>query len=277
MTWLTSLQQAIAYIEQHLLEDLTMTQIAQVGHSSEFHFQRAFSLLTGMTVNDYIRRRRLTLAAEELQRTEAKVIDVAFKYGYETPEAFTKAFRRQHGISPIAVRQAKGKITSYYPLTIEIQLKGVEPMNYQVKQKEAFQVVGIVTTMKDNSGISALWNQLNANGTTARLAQLNNGDVQGLLGVCLPHAEGIQYVIGVAYQGDVPEDFEMVEVPASTWAVFEVIGAMPHAMTNAWQRIYKEWLPSSQYELAGTAEFELYTEDDPFDDKCYSEIWIPVK
>lgn len=277
MVWLTSLQKAITYMESHLTTTFSMDELARSSGFSSFHFQRTFHLLTGITVGEYVRRRRLTLAAEELQRTTYKVIDIALKYGYETPEAFTKAFRRQHGLTPMQVRKSQGKITSYYPFTIEVQLKGAEPMNYQMTKQDTFQVIGRLTTMPNNEAIPALWDELNRDGTTERLALLNNTAIKGVLGVCLPHKEGMQYMIGVAYEGDVPEGFEAIQVPQAEWAVFEVIGAMPHAMRHTWQRIYKEWLPSSQYELAHTVEFELYTDDDLKADTCYSEIWLPVK
>ena len=143
MAWVESLQKAINYMEDHLLDEIKIEDIAFQANASSFHFQRTFSVLTNVSVGDYLRRRRLTLAAEELLRTEEKVIDIANKYGYDTPEAFTKAFRRQHGVSPSEARKGIGKLQSYNRLVIQVSLKGVEPMKYSIIEKEAFQIVGI--------------------------------------------------------------------------------------------------------------------------------------
>lgn len=263
------LQRAIAYIEANLTEPLQMTNIAAQAHCSSFHFQRAFSLLTGMTVASYIRRRRLTKAAEDLQRTTNSVLTIALTYQYETPEAFTKAFKQQHKLSPRAARQHAAKLTLYNPLAIHVELKGVEPMNYRIEQKPAFTVIGNSYQLTDNTTIPELWEATKEDMWLPH----NNGELQGMLGVCLPQASGMTYVIGVASTNP---NFTPITIPASTWAVFEVIGAMPHAMTAAWERIYREWLPQSNYKLANTAEFERYTDDDPTSATCYSEIWLPV-
>lgn len=110
MAWVESIQKAIEYIEKNITEDITIDSIAKQANVSSFHFQRTFAILTEITVGDYIRRRRLTLAGEELLTTDAKIIDIAYKYGYDTPEAFSKTFRRQHKVSPSEVRKNKGKL-----------------------------------------------------------------------------------------------------------------------------------------------------------------------
>ena len=143
MEWVESLQKAIDYIEKHLLEDISIEEIAKEVNFSTFHFQRTFSILTDMSIGEYVRRRRLTLAAHELTRSDKKVIDIAYKYGYDTPEAFAKAFRRQHGISPSEARKHIGKLKSYNRLVIQVNLKGAEPMNVKIVEKEAIQVVGV--------------------------------------------------------------------------------------------------------------------------------------
>lgn len=286
MTWVESLQRAINYMEEHLLDTLAIDDIANQANVSVFHFQRTFAVLTDTSVGEYIRRRRLTLAAEELLRSDEKIIDLAFKYGYDTPEAFTKAFRRQHGVSPSEVRKGKGKLQSYNRLTIQVSLKGVEPVKYSIVEKEEFQVVGIkreysVVNNENLVEIPKLWEEVNSNGTTSLLNQLNNGPVKGVLGVCVDQSNTesrkIDYWIAAAHEGGQPENFLNLEIPASKWAVFEVRGAMPEAMQKTWERIFSEWFPSSGYRHAGTPELEVYPEDDAYQDDYYSEIWIPVK
>ena len=281
--WLESLQKAINYIEDNLLEEISIEDIAKNANSSAYNFQRTFGLLTEITVGEYIRRRRLTLAADELIRTNSKIIDLAFKYGYDTPEAFTKAFRRQHEVSPSEARKNIGKIKSYNRLVIEVRLKGAEPMKYQIVEREGFQAIGVKKEFSlENEGnivgIPKMWDELNGDGTTDKLAQINNGQIKGVLGICDSKSNNsIDYWVATEYVGDVKEGFEVIEIPASKWAVFEVHGPMPDAMTNGWKQIFSEWFPSSGYEYAGTPEFEMYTDDDPFSADCYSEIWIPVK
>jgi len=287
MSWIESIQKAINYIEVHLLEDITMEQIAQEVHSSVFHFQRTFSILTDMSIADYIRRRRLTLAAQELLNTDGKIIDLAYKYGYDSPEAFTKAFRKQHHITPSEARKKQGPLQSYNRLVIQVSLKGAEPMKYRIEEKEAFQVVGVKRTYNCQSGentreIPQFWNEMNSKDFDKQLIQLNNGEIKGVLGVCVPDSNYAQnslidYWIAADHVGDVPDNLLAMDIPASKWVVFEVHGPMPDAMQNTWKQIYSEWFPSNPYEPIASAELEVYSEQDPFSPDCYSEIWIPIK
>ncbi|WP_217587939.1 AraC family transcriptional regulator [Lentibacillus saliphilus] len=289
MAWVESIQKAIDYMEKNIMENITIDSIAKQANVSPFHFQRTFAVLTEVTVGDYLRRRRLTLAGEELLTTDAKIIDIAYKYGYETPEAFSKAFRRQHKVTPSEVRKHQGKLQSYNRLIIQVTLKGAEPMKYSVVEKNAFQIVGVkreyssVAEGETVVGIPELWNEVNQNGTSDLLFQLNDGVVKGVLGVCgqvseeQKKANVFDYWVATSYAGKVPEGMLYLEIPASKWAVFEVHGPMPTAMQNAWKRIFSEWFPSTGYQHAGTPEFELYTDDDPNNPDFYSEIWIPIK
>ncbi|UQW97834.1 AraC family transcriptional regulator [Rummeliibacillus sp. G93] len=286
MEWIDSLQRAINFIEEHLLEEMTIDDIAKEAQASVFHFQRTFNILTDSTVGEYIRRRRLTLAAQELSNTKNKVIDIAFKYGYETPESFTKAFRRQHGITPREARFNKGMLNSYNRLVIQVSLKGAEPMKYKIVERESFQVVGIkreFSTVNDENlkGIPKLWDQVNKDGTDDLLFSLNNGKINGVLGVCAATTESksdlFDYWIATEYAGTTPEGLETLDIPATRWAVFEVHGPMPDAMQRVWKQIFQEWFPSNSYEHAGTPELEVYSDEDPSSEDLYSEIWIPLK
>jgi len=287
LSWIESIQKAINYIEEHLQETITMEQIAQEVNVSVFHFQRTFSILTDMSIADYIRRRRLTLAAQELINTDIKIIDLAYKYGYDSPEAFTKAFRKQHHVTPSDARKQQGPLQSYNRLVIQVSLKGAVPMKYNIVEKEQFQVVGVKRTYncqkgENLQGIPLFWDEVNRQGMDEQLFTLNNGQIKGVLGVCVPdenYKENslIDYWIGTDHVGEVPENLQSIEVPASKWVVFEVHGPMPHAMQNAWKQIFSEWFPSNPYEPVGTAELEVYTNEDPTKEDLYSEIWIPIK
>ncbi|MFJ7637600.1 effector binding domain-containing protein [Peribacillus sp. NPDC097225] len=286
MGWVESIQKALDYIEEHLIDDLTIENISSQANASAFHFQRTFTILTDISVGEYIRRRRLTLAAQELVSTNGKVIDVAYKYGYDTPEAFSKAFRRQHGIPPSEARKYMGKLTFYERLVIQVLLKGAEPMKYNIVERDSFRVVGIkrefsLENEENLIGIPKLWDEVNSGGTSNRLGKLNNGRIKGLLGICVDSPEdernSIDYWVATEYDGSVPKDYSGLTIPASKWVVFEVNGPMPEAMQKVWKHIFSEWFPASGHEHAGTPEMEVYVEDDASAANYYSEIWIPIK
>lgn len=288
MAWIESLQKAIDYMEEHILEPMSIEEIAQQANSSSFHFQRTFSILTDITVGDYLRRRRLTLAAQELSRTNGRVIDIAFKYGYDTPEAFSKAFSRQHGVTPSDARKAIGSFTCYNRLVIQVSLKGAEPMQYHFVDKEAFQIAGIKRGLSCANGenlieIPKMWTEVNQNGIDNRLFQLNNDVIPGVLGICVDQRDtqsgtDMDYWIATTYEGEAPEGLSTLEIPAAKWVVFEVHGPMPDAMQHAWKQIFSEWFPTSGYErAAGIPDLEVYSKEDPSSPDLYSEIWISVQ
>ncbi len=285
MDGLQRMLDSIDYIEGNLEQHLCIEDIAEVACMSKFHFQRMFSMLTGYTVGEYIRNRRITVAAQELVRSKSKVIDVALKYGYESPESFTKAFRKIHGISPSSAKKDTQALKAYPRLSFQIQLKGDVEMDYKVIEKKAFKVVGksIRTSTsrgENNRKIASFWDESNQNGFTAELAK-KSGSL-GLIGVCMDFdklQENLTYMIGAEKNIDnVPNDWEEREIPAATWAVFPVHGAMPDAMPRVWDRIFSEWFPATGYEHSGGPEMEVYLSDgDPSSEDYYSEIWIPIK
>ncbi|MBV7506693.1 AraC family transcriptional regulator [Bacillus sp. sid0103] len=286
MEWVESLQRAIDYMEEHLLDELSIEDIAKQAYVSEFHFQRIFTILTGITFGEYLRRRRLTLAAQELSNTSIRIIDIALKYGYDTPEAFSKAFRRQHDLTPSQARKTHAKLKSYNRLAIQVTLKGAEPMKYKIIERESFQVVGIKRELSCENGenlteIPKMWAEVHNDGTNDLLFKVNNGEINGVLGVCAEkrgtQSQLMDYWIATEHTGDTPEGLMNLEIPASKWAVFEVHGAMPDAIQKVWQQIYSEWFPSSRYKHAGTPDLEVYSAGDPWSPDYFSEIWIPIK
>ena len=242
-------------------------------------------ILTDLSVGDYLRRRRLTLAAQELTSTGNKVIDLAYKYGYETPEAFSKAFRKQHGITPSDARKRAGKLQSYNRLTIQVNLKGAEPMKYQIIERGDFQVIGLKRecpcgTDTKGPGIAEFWREVNANGTVNKLIQFINGEIKGLLGITGNYnaeKNTIDYWVAAEHVGDVPDGLSSYEFPASKWVVFEVHGPAETAMVNAWKLIYLEWIPSNGYEIAELPAIEAYIDSDVHNPNSLNEIWLAVK
>ncbi len=277
MEWIGSLNKAIDYIETRLLEDLTYEDIAEQIYSSSFHFQRVFSMLTGMTLGEYIRNRRLSLAGQELVMSNLKVIDVALKYGYETPESFTKAFSRFHGITPNQAKKEGSNLKSFNRLVIKIKLEGGNIMDYRIVKREAYTVfvkVRSFTSEDSNKEIPKFWTEYHKEGY--------HKSVCGMLGICEQaddRTKEFRYGIGAEAKedADIPAGFEKWTIPAYTWAVFKCVGPMPRAIQEMWGRIYSEWLPQAEYELIPDYDIELYTDEDAQSDDYITEIWIPVQ
>ncbi len=277
MEWVRTLNYAIDYIEEHLNENIVCDEIAQSAFYSSFHFQRTFSLLTGMKVNEYVRNRRLSLAAQDLLNSNSKIIDVALKYGYETPESFTKAFQRFHGVLPSQAKRHGTELKSFNRLALKIVLEGGSVMDYKIEKKDSFKVVTKTrkfTSEESANGIPMFWSEYASEGL--------HQQVCGMLGICFPTESGCQefeYGIGCEEKcvKQIPEGFITIDIPSYTWAIFKCVGAMPDAIQNMWKRIYSEWLPQSKYELIPGYDIELYTEGDTKSEDYISEIWIPVK
>jgi len=277
MEWITTLNQALEYIEQNLTTELMSDDVARSAFYSSYHFQRIFTLLTGYTVCEYIRNRRLALAAQELRDGNTKVIDLAYKYGYETPESFTKAFQRFHGVLPTQARNHEVSVKAFNRLTIKVTLEGGAIMDYHIENRPAFEVclkIRSFSTNDSNTAIPQFWNDYFTKGLDKAVCPM--------LGVCLPTQPGskdFEYGIGceTQYVNQLPQEFTKVEIPANTWAIFKCIGPMPDAIQAMWKRVYSEWLPHSNYELVLGYDFEYYTGGDTSSQNYESEIWIPVK
>jgi AraC family transcriptional regulator len=286
--WFNRMTRALEYLEAHLTEELSAEAAARIACASAFHFQRMFLILTGFTVGEYVRNRRLTLAAQELVVTGAKVIDVALKYGYDTPESFTRAFRKLHGITPSAARRPGVKLKGYPRLSFQITLKGERAMDYKIVAKPAFKVVGqgikVSTQGKQNFElIPQFWSECCQSGLCARLeALVDPTGVTGpaILGVCMEFnskRDEFFYLVGVENtKGAVPEGMTEKAIPALTWAVFEAVGAMPEAIQNLVNRIYSEWFPATGYERAREIDMEVYPPGDSSTVDYRSEVWVPV-
>lgn len=283
MDWIRGIQKAIDYIEEHLMEELDFTIIAEQSFSSSFHFQRTFNLLTDITVGEYIRSRRLTLAGEELSATDIKVIDVALKYGYDTPESFAKAFTRFHGVTPSRVQREGVRLKSYNRLSISITMKGGNVMEYQIVKRESFTVLVKAKSFPISEAgelVPKFWGECSSDGT--RKVLCDNGSKKELLGLCKPENKGeknFQYGIGIECTKDAiaPKDYVIWTIPAQTWAVFKCIGALPKSIHELNRRIYTDFFPSSEYEPADEIDFELYPEGDMDSNDYACEIWIPIK
>lgn len=279
MEWIERLNRAMNYIEENITEEIDYEQTAKIACCSTYHFQRMFTYMAGISLAEYIRRRRMSLAAVELQSSDVKIIDVGLKYGYASPTAFNRAFQSVQGIAPSAARKRGTPVKSYPPLSFKITIKGVEEMNYRIEEKEAFRIIGLSQplskVLEENfSVVPQMWNKASEDGTIVKLASLMKGDPAGLLGVsaCGSEAEW-KYFIAVASSAPTDGTWEEYEVPAATWAIFSGSGTN-QSIQQLEQRIVTEWLPTSGYEYGNAPDIEVYIKADPEDTQY--EVWIPV-
>lgn len=282
MNWCEVISRAIDYIENNLTKDIIIDDIVKDLYVSSFYFQKGFSIVCGYGVGEYIRNRRLTLAAYELLHTDHKIIDIALKYGYDSPDSFTKAFTRFHGSTPSLVRKG-GKIKEFAPLKVNLTLKGGYTMEYRIEEKESFKVVGLRENFKyENEGkeIPKLWKKFFMKNMFSKIEPKYAVNIDSNMG-----SESFDYVIGDDHDAakKIPKDFEVVEIPKFTWAVFSCIGPANIKMQETNEKIFKEWLPNSnEYEIAAGYNIEMYSDPDNYkdgvnDEKYYCEILIPVK
>jgi AraC family transcriptional regulator len=286
MDSLKNMNDALQYIEENLEYEIDYREVARRACCSEFHFKRMFSFLAGVPLSEYIRRRRLTLAAFELMNGESKVIDVAVKYGYSSPDAFTKAFHQLHGATPSEARKNSHSLKAFPRMSFQLSIKGGNEMNYRIVGKEAFHIVGIKKRVPliyegVNPEIAAMWQSLDMN-TINMLKSLSNIEPEGLISASANFSDRLlenselDHYIGVATTGECPDHLAKLEVAASTWAVFEAAGPFPETLQNVWGRIYSEWFPSSSYEQTEGPEILWNADKDTTSPTFKSEIWIPV-
>lgn len=287
MDSLKGMNDALNYIEENLDNEINFKEVARLAFCSEYHFQRMFSFLSGSTLSEYIRRRRLTVAAFELSNSKIRIIDLAVKYGYSSPDSFTRAFQGLHGITPSEARHNGQSLKAYPRMTFQLSIKGGNEMNYRIEEKEAFRIIGIKKRVQIvfngvNPEIAAMWKSLNQE-IISKLKELSNVKPLGIISASINFSEGrmeekgeLDHYIGAATTRECPDNLTQLEVPASTWAVFEAVGPFPDTLQNVWGRIYSEWFPSSNYEQAEGPEILWNEHKDVTSPNFISEIWIPI-
>jgi len=276
MDWVRMINQAINYMEDHLTDEITLADIAKSVNLSAFHFQRAFSLLTEMSPAEYLRKRRLSQAGAELADGKSKVIDAALKFGYDSPESFTKAFTRFHGSSPAQVKSGSS-IRFMNRYTVRITIDGGCIMEYKIEKWEAMDLLvhtGRFHAETSAQEIPAFWDAYYASEALRK--------IPGYLGVCAQEkTDGDMFTYGIGCRASdadgIPEGFEILHIPEHTWAVFRCVGPMPKAIQDMWEKIYREWLPAADYELVPDYDLENYLPGDPASKDYVSEICFPVR
>lgn len=287
MNYTQGLQNAIDYIEEHLTDDLDIEEIAAQSGLSAFYFQRIFNILCDYSLGEYIRNRRLTLAGNELSGTDEKVIDIALKYRYDTPESFSRAFSRFHGITPSQAKKNNSPLKSFSRLSVEIHLKGGNIMDYKIVKKDAFKVLEKISTHsiddeQNKNTIPDFWTQSHQDGTVQKLFDLTT-DKTNIFGICYGNTPNnkktFEYSIATVCgdNTEIPNGFSVKEIPARTWAVFECIGPMPDAIQNTWHKICSEFFSTANYEPTYEMDIEAYPAGVMTSPDYRTEIWVTVK
>ena len=289
MEWLQRMNEVLDYIEDNLTDDISLHQVAKKAGCSVFNFQRMFSFITDVPLAEYIRRRKLTLAALELQNSEIKVIDLAYKYGYGSPDSFSRAFQKLHGVTPSIARNVNVPLKAFPRLSFHISIRGDAEMNYKIVEKEAFTIFGksITIGLDDDpyEVIPKFWEDFQNDGTYQKICKTagfepysgkllnaavydftNDGSYKQKYMINTDHHSGII----------VPDDLDVLAVPALKWVVFSAginnKEETPKVIHQLWKRIFTEWFPTSSFEIAEGPQLEVFPED-----LKTVEIWIPIK
>jgi AraC family transcriptional regulator len=282
------LNNAIEYIEDNLNLTIDIDEVAKVAFTSRYHFQRMFHALTGFTLTEYIRNRRLTLAGEELFSKNAKITEIAIKYGYESPDAFTKAFQRLHGVTPSKIKKGNVRLKAFPKLSFQISIKGECEMDYRIAEKNEFRIFGVdfLTTTVDNAlykEIPEFCDKIWDDGTHLKINEfLGYSKMHMLHGIHYDFKEdgSRRYMMGWEVpETGVSKEYKILDIPACTWVAFEAKGIMPQNLViqDVWKRIYSEWFPSSRFEQVKGPCIEKYFWDDDKYEKYTCEVWIPIK
>ncbi len=286
MDWIKRMNEIMDYIDVNIDSEIDMAEIARLAGCSANHFQRVFTFISGISIKEYIRRRRLTFAAAELQESRIKIIDLAVKYGYDSPDSFSRAFQKLHGITPTSARTSGVVLKSYPKMIFHMTELGETPLNYKIVQKEGYELIGkgIMLDADNMAGkIQEFWQETYSDGSCRRLYELSEGE---RLFDVIAYGENDDNSISfhIAYENKakltaVEEAFEILQIPALTWAVFTLTESIAifHSSMEAttrytealWEKVYTQWLPASGY-IDGTPIIEVFYPDT-------MELWIPIE
>ncbi|MCI9199449.1 MAG: AraC family transcriptional regulator [Lachnospiraceae bacterium] len=280
MEWIERLNKTISYMEGHLTEEISYDELARMACCSTYHFQRMFAYIAGIPLSEYIRRRRMSLAAVDLQSGEGKIIDIGMKYGYSSPTAFNRAFQSVHGIAPSIAQKGGTLIKSYPPISFKIAVKGGEELNYRTEEKASFRIIGVSQPLDkeiENNFmvVPQMWQKAATDGTLNKIIPLMNQQPMGVLGVSVCNdKEEWKYFIAVSSSSEIDNSLEEYVVPGCTWAIFSGTGTN-RSIQELEQRVVTEWLPTSGYEFADAPDVEVYLNPDP--DNGQYEVWLPIR
>ncbi len=290
------MNEALQYIEENLDVEIDEKEIEKITGTSIYHFRRMFSFLAGMTLTAYIRNRKLSNAMFDLLRDDVNVTDTAFKYGYNSVDGFSRAFREWAGFNPSEVKnQQKKRLKAFPKLTFQLTIQGGAEMNYRIVEKEAFKIIGISKKVPMqfegvNPEIEKLANSI-TDQQKEKMHQYANIEPKQVINASYNYDEGsrlregkevhekgyLEHMIGVLTDEEGPfEGLDVLEVPNHIWVIFSSQGPFPETMQQTWAKIASEWLPSSDYQLVDAPGIS-FVEDYSDLENVYSEIWMAVQ
>lgn len=283
MEWNEKLQRIVDYIENHLQkkeEPIDIEEIASIAGCSFGFFQKVFSYMNGISFAEYIRFRKLTLAGYDLKSTDIKIVDLSYKYGYESPTSFTKAFQQFHGVSPKQARENDVELQVYPKMNLIDKQKYI----WRLESKKSFRLIGksIKISCANNTPykeILKFWSDIQKDGTFLQLISMDEGNPMGMFGMFGKYDKyynEIEYSVMVISNQELPKGFVEYIIPEVTWAIFDCRGAMPQAIQSGWKFLNEEWIVNYPFKHAKCPEFEWYSNGDVYDHNYLSQIWIPI-
>ena len=272
MNYINELKRAVDYIEDNLDKDINFEIVAKEVGMSAFYFHRIFTAIIGISPTTYIRNRRLTVAAQEISKNNENILDIALKYGFESHEAFSRAFKNFHGVVPKLAKKDGNEFKNFSKANIDIEVNTNNILNYRIESKEVIKVLAFLRkfNIENKDEIPKYWKELKESGT---LEKISNNYKKDLLGICIGTQSDFEYKygIGIEQTEDIETNIEMetIEIPKSTWVVFKCKGQDEKDINELWTRIYKEFFFTSSYKQCMDIDFELYDDEN-------TEIWIPI-
>ncbi|MDT9686630.1 AraC family transcriptional regulator [Streptomyces sp. TRM76323] len=286
---ISALNQLVDLVEEHLAEEIDVDGLAGALGTTEYHLRRMFSSLAGMPLSEYVRRRRMTVAAADVVRGAGDLLGIAVRYGYGSSEAFGRAFRAVHGAGPSDVRRDGGPLRTQPQLRFRLTVEGSIPMETRLVGRPAFRLVGhAIRVPLVHQGVNPHIQEHIAalpQEEHLRLKALSDTEPEGLLQVSddldPDGREGseLTYLHGVALSRDtpVPDGLDVIEVPAGMWAVFRTSGPHPQALQTTWAATATEWFPSNPWRLRpGPSIVAVLEHADNFT-TATCELWLPVE
>ena len=272
MNYINEMQKAIDFIENNLDKDINFEIVAKEVGMSAFYFHRIFSAVIGISPTTYIRNRRLTVAAQEISKNNKSILDIALKYGFESHEAFSRAFKNFHGVVPKMAKTDGNEFKNFSRANLEFEVNTNNILNYRIETRDTIKVLAFIRqfNIENKDEIPRYWKELKESGT---LEKISNNYKKDLLGICIGTQSDFEYKYGIGIEQtedlEINIEMEKIEIPKSTWVVFKCEGQDEKNINELWSRIYKEFFITSSYKQCMDIDFELYDDEN-------TEIWIPI-
>ena len=280
MNYINELKRAIDYIEENLDKNINFEIVAKEVGMSAFYFHRIFSAVIGISPTTYIRNRRLTVAAQEISKNNDNILDIALKYGFESHEAFSRAFKSFHGVVPKLAKVNGNELKNYSKVDIDCEFNSIasnKVLNYRIEDKDNFIVAAVFRNfnLDKKNEIPEFWKEVKEDGT---LQKISDNYTKNTLGICIGTQNVFEYQYGIGREIEESEDIDgikselrmkVVEIPKCSWVVFKCEGQDEKDINELWTRIYKEFFITTTYKQCMDIDFELYDDKD-------TEIWIPI-